>query len=34
VAGRASKNPVGMERELEQVTSKLQNVFIREGKNP
>jgi cytochrome c biogenesis protein len=34
VAGRASKNPVGMERELEQVTSKLQNLFIGEGKNP
>jgi cytochrome c biogenesis protein len=34
VAGRANKNPIGMERELEQVTSKLQNLFIGEGKNP
>ncbi|MGD9077373.1 MAG: cytochrome c biogenesis protein ResB, partial [Desulfobacteraceae bacterium] len=33
VAGRANKNPVGMERELEQVTSKLQNLFIGKGKN-
>ncbi len=33
VAGSASKNPVGMERELEQVTIKLQNLFIGEGKS-
>ncbi len=31
VAGRANKNPVGMERELEQVTSRLQNLFIGKG---
>jgi cytochrome c biogenesis protein len=31
VAGRANKNPIGMERELEQVTSELQNLFIGEG---
>jgi len=33
VAGNANKNPVGMDRELEQVTSKLQDLFIGEGKN-
>ena len=32
VAGRANKNPVGMERELEQVTGQLQNLVIGEGK--
>ena len=32
VAGRANKNPIGMERELELVTSALQNLFIGEGK--
>jgi cytochrome c biogenesis protein len=31
VAGRANKNPIGMESELGQVTSKLQNLFIGEG---
>ncbi len=31
VAGRANKNPVGMERELEQLTSRLQNLFTGEG---
>jgi cytochrome c biogenesis protein len=31
VAGRANKNPVGMERELEQVTRKLQNLLTGEG---
>jgi len=31
VAGRANKNPVGMERELEQVTSNLRNQLIGEG---
>ncbi len=34
VAGRANKNPIGMERELEQVTSRLQNLFIGEGDKP
>ncbi|MGD8227412.1 MAG: cytochrome c biogenesis protein ResB, partial [Desulfobacteraceae bacterium] len=33
VAGRANKNPIGMERELGQITSKLRNQFIGEGKN-
>ena len=34
VAGRANKNPIGMERELEQVTSELHNLYIGEGKKP
>ncbi|NIR17206.1 MAG: hypothetical protein GWN86_26135 [Desulfobacterales bacterium] len=34
VAGRANKNPIGMEKELEQITRKLQYLFTGEGKNP
>ena len=34
VAGRANKNPVGLERELDQVTHKLRNLFLAEGEKP
>ena len=33
VAGRANKNPVGLERELHQVTHKLQKLLTKEGVN-
>jgi len=31
VAGRANKNPVGLERELDQLTQKLRNLLVKEG---
>jgi cytochrome c biogenesis protein ResB len=31
VAGRANKNPVGLERELDQLTHKLKNLLMGEG---
>lgn len=33
VAGKANKNPVGIERELDQLISKLEKQLIRKGKN-
>ena len=34
VAGSANKNPIGMERELGHITSKLRNLFTAEGETP
>ncbi len=34
VAGRANRNPVGLEKELDQITDELRNLLIEEGESP